>query len=58
MKATLIAFMLAAVAISFAACGEKKIDCQNPRTPKEQQACAHHEMTDNAIGRTPDPKKW
>lgn len=58
MKATLIALVLAAVALGLAGCGEKELDCKNPHTQKEQQTCVGDEMTDNSIGRTPNPKKW
>ncbi|WP_153100167.1 hypothetical protein [Paraburkholderia hayleyella] len=58
MKTNLIEIAMAVLVVSLVGCGEKEADCKNPRTQQEQQKCAHDAMTDNAIGRTPNPKKW
>jgi predicted small lipoprotein YifL len=60
MKKTTVFFLAVLAATAVAGCGQREPDCENPRTQKEQEQCAHKESTEP---RGPDslpanPKKW
>lgn len=39
-------------------CGQRELDCKNPRNPEEKQHCAHKEATEPRISPTEKPKNW
>jgi len=58
MKRIAMPLVLMGLMACFAGCGEGEIDCKKPLDRQSQQKCAHEAMTENSIGRTPNPKKW
>ncbi len=51
----LVAELLALMA---SGCGQRELDCKNPRNQEEKQQCAHKESTESRIAPTEKPKNW
>lgn len=46
------------VALLASGCGQRELDCKNPRNQEEQQQCAHKASTESRIAPTEKPKNW
>ena len=44
--------------LSASACGQRELDCKDPKNPEEQQKCAHKASTESRIAPTEKPKNW
>lgn len=46
------------VALMASGCGQRELDCKNPRNEEEQQKCNHKAPTESRIAPTEKPKNW
>ncbi len=49
---------VAVMALLASGCGQRELDCENPRNQEERQQCAHKASTESRIAPTEQPKNW